>query len=94
MLGIARCRILQKDWDEAYSAYKYAVMAELSRYGVDSDVTASKIAGQLTAISEKHGADFDIRMRIEQEPECTGVLRSKVTYRNRKAFVRIRISCG
>jgi hypothetical protein len=94
LFGIAKCRVFQHDYAEAYSTYKYALQSELEKYDVnDAEATAKSIAGELLKINRNFCEDFDVVLTVVNDPGCHENIRSKVFYKNKKAIITIKITC-
>ncbi|MDD5067351.1 MAG: hypothetical protein PHF84_09930 [bacterium] len=68
MFSIARCRIHQKDYEEAYYTYKYAVRVALQDYEWDTEEIADTIALELVKYNKRYGENLDIQLQVASVP--------------------------
>lgn len=66
MFGIAKCRIHQKDYDEAVVVYETALLAEMRKFGFYDKSVAHSAALELVRLGKKIGESLEISIRISR----------------------------
>jgi hypothetical protein len=68
LFNIARCRVRQKDFNEAYYAYKYAMRIALKDLFPDDQGMADRIALDMVRYNKKYGEDLSIQLQVQNQP--------------------------
>ncbi len=87
MFSIAKCRAHQRDYLEAYYAYKYAVEFAMQNEDVDDVQIVDKVALELVKLSRRYGGDFGISFQIKKNYKFSSPL--EIIFKDNIVYITI-----